>query len=121
MDAPTLPPELLADLPPAVAAYIRWLEGRVADLEARLNQNSANSSRPPSSDPPSVKRAPPKPKSGKKPGGQPGHPKHGRALVDRPDHVLDCKPAACRRCARPLAGDDPAPVRHQVTELPPVR
>src|SRR5262245_20920313 len=104
MDAPTLPPELLADLPPAVVAYIRWLEarvaqleGRVADLEAKLNQNSTNSSRPPSSDPPAVKRAPPKPRSGKKPGGQPGHPKHERALVGRPDHVLHCKPAACRR------------------------
>lgn len=121
MDAPTLPPELLADLPPAVAAYIRWLEARVADLEAKLNQNSTNSSRPPSADPPSVKRAPPRPKSGKKPGGQPGHAKHERALVGRPDQVLHCKPAACRRCAAPLAGDDPDPVRHQVTELPPVR
>jgi transposase len=121
MDAPTLPPELLADLPPAVAAYVRWLEARVADLEAKLNQNSTNSSRPPSSDPPAVKRAPPKPKSGKKPGGQPGHPKHERALVGIPDIVRECKPAACRRCARPLAGGDPSPLRHQVTELPDVR
>jgi transposase len=127
MDAPTLPPELLADLPPAVLAYIRWLEARVAqlearvaDLEAKLNQNSTNSSKPPSADPPGVKRAPPKPKSGKKAGGQPGHPKHERAPVDRPDHVRECKPTACRRCARPLAGDDPEPLRHQVTELPPV-
>jgi transposase len=128
MDGPTLPPELLADLPPAVVAYIRWLEarvaqleGRVADLEAKLSRNSTNSSRPPSSDPPSVKRAPPRPKSGKKPGGQPGHPKHERALVGTPDVVRECKPAACRRCARPLAGADPEPLRHQVTELPPVR
>jgi transposase len=121
MDAPALPAELLADLPPAVVAYIRWLEARVADLEARLNQNSTNSSRPPSSDPPSVKRAPPRPASRKKPGGQPRHPRHERARVDRPDHAHECRPAACRRCARPLAGDDPAPLRHQVTELPPVR
>lgn len=127
MEAPTLPPELLADLPPAVLAYIRWLEARVAqldarvaELEAKVNQNSTNSSKPPSADPPGVKRAPPKAKSGKKTGGQPGHPKHERALVERPDHVRDCKPAACRRCARPLMGDDPEPLRHQVTELPPV-
>ena len=127
MEASTLPPELLDGLPPAVVAYIRLLEGRVAQLEARvaeleakLNQNSTNSSQPPSADPPAVKRAPPKPKSGKKAGGQPGHPKHERALVERPDHVRDCKPTACRRCARPLTGDDAEPVRHQVTELPPV-
>jgi transposase len=127
MDAPTLPPELLADLPPAVVAYIRWLEarvaqleGRVADLEAKLKQNSSNSSKPPSSDPPSVKRAPPRPKSGQKPGGQPGHPKHERALVENPDLVRDCQPMTCRRCRQPLAGTDPSPLRHQVTELPPV-
>lgn len=127
MDAPTLPPELSADLPPAVVAYIRWLEARVghldarvAELEARLGQNSTNSSRPPSTDPPAVKRSPPKPASGKKAGGQPGHPRHARALADHPDHVRECKPAACRRCHRPLAGDDPEPLRHQVTEVPPV-
>jgi transposase len=127
MDARTLPPELLAGLPPAVVEFIRAilaenaaLKARVAELEARLNQNSTNSSKPPSSDPPAVKRAPPKPRSGRKPGGQPGHPRHERALVDRPDHAHECRPAACRRCARPLAGDDPAPLRHQVTELPPV-
>src|SRR5215210_463799 len=107
MDAPTLPPELLADLPPAVVAYIRWLEARVAALEAKLNQNSTNASKPPSADPPSVKRAPPKPASGKKAGGQPGHPRHERALVEHPGHVRDCKPTACRRCRGPLAGDDP--------------
>jgi transposase len=127
MEAPTLPPELLADLPPAVVAYIRWLEARVAqlearvaELEARLNQNSTNSSKPPSADPPGVKRAPPKARSGKRAGGQPGHPKHERALVECPDRVHDCKPTACRRCTRPLTGDDPEPLRHQVTELPPV-
>jgi transposase len=127
MERPTLPPELRTDLPPAVLTYIRWLEAHVAHLEARLadleaavGQNSTNSSRPPSTDPPAVKRAPPKVKSGKAAGGQPGHPKHRRALVEHPDQTVDCKPMACRRCDRPLAGDDPAPLRHQVTELPPV-
>jgi transposase len=128
MDSPPLPPELLAGLPPAVVQFIRAilaqnaaLKARVAELEARLGQDSSNSSKPPSSDPPAVKRAPPRAKSGKPAGGQPGHPKHERALVDHPDHRHDCRPTACRRCARPLAGDDPEPLRHQVTELPPVR
>jgi transposase len=52
MTPPSLPPEVFDALPPAVQAYIRFLKVRLADLEARLGQNSANSSKPPSSDPP---------------------------------------------------------------------
>jgi transposase len=127
MEAPTLPPELLADLPPAVVASIRWLEARVvqlearvAELEAKLNQNSTNSSKPPSSDPPAVKRAPPKPATGKTRGGQPGHPRHERVRLE-PTRVVDHKPGHCGCCRRPLAGIDPDPAWHQVWELPPIR
>ena len=71
---------------------IAQLEAEVRELTARLNQNSQNSSKPPSSDGPHVKRKPPKPPSGRKPGGQPGHTPHQRALVpveevDERDHV----------------------------------
>jgi len=65
MIPPPLPDELLAALPPAVLTYIRALEtvaarlaARLAELEARLGQNSANSSKPPSSDGPHVKTGP---------------------------------------------------------------
>lgn len=99
------------------------LQRRVADLEARLNLNSTNSSRPPSSDPPSVKRAPPAKPSGKRRGGQPGHRRHQRALVppDQVQHVVDHVPESCRQCGGPLGGDDPEPHRHQVAEVPPFR
>ncbi len=127
MTTPTLPPEVFDALPPAVQAYIRFLEARVgqlearlADLEARLNQDSPNSSRPPSSDPPSAKPAPPKTPSGKAKGGQPGHPRRNRAELP-PDTIVELRADACRRCAHPLSGDDPDPLRHQVVELPPVR
>jgi transposase len=111
----------------AMAGYyeprIASLEAQVRELTERLNQTSQNSSKPPSSDGPYVKRKPPKPPSGRKPGGQPGHTPHQRALVpvDKVDEVLPCKPDQCRRCGRPLTGSDPAPWRHQVVELPPVR
>ena len=124
-------PELPSDLPPQVVAYIRILEAtiaelaaqvtglttRVAELEARLNQNSTNSSKPPSSDAPHVKPAPPQPPSGKRRGGQPGHPKAERTLLP-PDEIRTLKPDTCRGCARPLTGDDPDPAVHQVHELP---
>jgi transposase len=113
-----------------ISAMVDYYEQRIAELEAevreltaRLDQTSQNSSKPPSSDGPHVKRKPPKPPSGRKPGGQPGHTPHQRALVpvDNVDQVIACKPEQCRRCGRPLTGSDPAPWRQQVMELPPVR
>jgi transposase len=102
---------------------IAKLEAEVRELTARLNQTSQNSSKPPSSDGPHVKRKPPKPASGRKPGGQPGHAPHQRVLVpvDKVNEVVACKPAQCRRCGQPLTGSDPEPWRQQVVELPPVR
>src|SRR4051812_26381062 len=49
------------------------LHERIRELEARLGQTSANSSRPPSSDPPQAPARPKAPPSGRKRGGQPGH------------------------------------------------
>jgi len=112
----TVPPEAQA----ALLALLDSLERRIADLEARLNQNSTNSSKPPSSDPVGLKRKPPARRAGRKRGGQPGHTKAVRPLVpaDKLRSSTDCKPAACRRCGHALRGDDPAPLVHQVAELP---
>jgi transposase len=102
---------------------ITQLEADVRELTARLNQNSQNSSNPPSSDGPHVKRKPPKPASGRKAGGQPGHAPHHRALVpiEKVETVITCKPAQCRRCGEQLIGSDPEPLRQQVIELPPAQ
>jgi transposase len=100
------------------------LRARVQELEARVGQNSTNSSRPPSSDPPEAPPRPPAPPSGRRRGGQPGHPPHQRTLVppEQVDQVILHWPPHCRGCQAPLprtaVGE---PVRHQVTELPPVR
>jgi transposase len=128
---PPVPPELWEQTPVAVQEYIRTLEARVAVLEAtvqrlleRLQQDSHNSSRPPSSDTPQAlgqraRRGP----SGRKRGGQLGHPGQTRVLVpsEDVDTVVPVKPQQCHRCQHPLQGEDPQPHRHQVTELPPVK
>ena len=111
---------LPAELRPGLVAIVVAFEARVADLEARLAQNSANSSRPPSSDPPHLKPAPPRKPSGKRRGGQAGHLRHERVRLE-PDRVVEARPDRCRRCGEALAGDDPDPLVRQVFEVPPVR
>lgn len=95
------------------------LQQQIASLEERLGQNSSNSSRPPSSDGPEVKPAPPRTPSGRRKGGQPGHRRSVRPLLP-PTETFTRKPEACRRCGQPLAGEDPQPLRHQILELPKV-
>lgn len=85
--------------PPAVQAYLHTLrdemgqlQERVESLEARLNQNSTTSSRPPSSDSPYKKpRRRTGSKGSRKGGGKPGHPGHRQVLFP---------PRASRTCSR---------------------
>jgi transposase len=126
-----IPKDLWDLIPPAAQAALLALLGnlqsellalrqQVADLSARLGQNSQNSSRPPSSDAPAVKRPPPREPSGRRRGAQPGHEPHHRPLLS-PDEEIPRKPTACRRCGEALAGTDLQPLRHQVIELPPIK
>ena len=132
IDVPPLPETIRLSLAPEAQAYIAALEQavaalmvRVAELEARLAQNSTNSSRPPSSDPPGMPRVPSPPR-GRRPGGQPGHPGRFRALVDAADVdvIVGCVPAQCDTCGAALAttatATDPPDERRQVTEVAPV-
>jgi len=98
---------------------IAALEARIAQLTAQLAQNSTNSSKPPSSDPPGVERKVKAP-SGRKPGGQPGHTRNTRDLVpvEQVDELRELVPPSCRRCHHRLRGRDPQALRHQVTEVP---
>jgi transposase len=130
---PPIPVELWDQIPPAAQAAIlaltqryeqrlHALQRKVDQLTERLNQNSTNSSRPPSSDPPHVKRRPPKSASGRKKGGQPGHARQQRPLVppEQVKQTIPLMPSACRKCGQALHGEDPHPRRHQVAEIPPV-
>jgi transposase len=102
------------------------LHERIRELEARLGQTSANSSRPPSSDPPQTPARPKAPPTGRKRGGQPGHRGVHRALlpVERVDEVIVVVPKDCRHCQQPFpesTGHRRGRVwRHQVVELLPL-
>lgn len=90
-------------------------------LEEQLGLNSSNSSKPPSADAPGTPRQRKRP-TGRRPGGQPGHKKHERALLppEEVQHVVELVPQECRGCKRRLRGQDSAPRRHQVVEVPPL-
>jgi transposase len=95
------------------------LTARVLELEARLGTNSANSSKPPSSDgytkpnPKSLRT-----RSGRKPGGQKGHVGTNLRQVSLPDAVEVHSPqrCACGCCLDGVAVDHIE--RRQVFELP---
>jgi transposase len=86
------------------AEQIRKLTERVEELEARLNMNSSNSSKPPSSDG-YAKPAPKsqRKKSGKKPGGQPGHKGHNISMAGKEDEVETVEPQVCKYCGHDLS------------------
>jgi transposase len=102
----------------ALIAFNVKLLAELKDLKFRHGLNSTNSSLPPSTDRPHVKRAPPRPPSGKKKGAQPG-----RAHTPRPrlipTRIVNLHADACDGCGQPLSGDDPHPFVHQVIEIPP--
>ena len=80
---------------------------RIAELEARLAQNSRNSSKPPSSE--GLAKPAPRPRSlrkktGRKPGGQDGHKGQTLAQVPRPDREVRHEPECCGGCGAGLAG-----------------
>src|SRR3954462_10894334 len=97
------------------------LTARLAELERRFGLNSRNSGKPPSSDglkkPLRVSslREP----TGKKTGGQTGHPGKTLRRTETPDATINHYPAACAACGEPLhaaMGSDH--VARQVFDLP---
>ena len=130
--------EIIARQPAEAQAIIRLLLARIAELEAQVGELRArigelerqakgktpqNSSLPPSTQHPHARPQPPRRKSKRKRGGQPGHEKHERPLIPTEDcdDVQPLKPTACRRCGAKLSGSDAEPLRHQVWEVPEIK
>jgi transposase len=118
--------ELVEDLSARLADQqqtIASLTARLNELEDRLAKNSRNSGKPPSSDgiskpkPKSLRR-----KSGKKPGGQKGHPGTTLSSVENPEHVVVHSPEECEGCGGLLspreAGEVSGYERRQVVDVP---
>jgi transposase len=103
---------------------------QIADLERQLasrERNSTNSSKPPSSDGlagAQRRRSSSRKKSGRKPGGQPGHMGQARQPVENPDRIEEVLPEKCKHCgtALPQAWGERQTVgdvfRRQIVDLP---
>ena len=119
-DVPTLQ-QMVRELQAVVAA----LQEQVRLLQEQTHRNSGNSSRPPSSDPPWRQRSK-KPPTGKKRGGQPGHPGTCRRLAPEGavDQVVVVTPPVCEHCGKDFPAGLPRRRKYrrwQVVELPPIQ
>ena len=126
MPADQEPPsyEVLAALVVSLRGELARAQERIAELEDRLGKTSRNSSVPPSAEglakPPPRSRSLRK-KSGRRPGGQDGHPGTTLAQVAKADREVRHEPGPCSGCGAGLAGRPVTGIeRRQVFDLPPV-
>ena len=118
-------PDAVINLIEQLLATIAKLEERVKSLEERLNKNSRNSSKPPSTDDYASKKPKPKSrrlKSGKKVGGQKGHPGTTLRMVDNPDEIRIIEVDQCSNCHTSLEDEEVKDYeKRQTFDIPPVQ
>src|ERR1051326_5161762 len=106
----------------ALQEQIIALTALVKALQDRLNQDSHNSNKPPSSDGFKKKPVTLRAKSGRKSGGQKGHPGRSLAFCDTPKHTLVHTPSSCSHCGTDLeAVSALLKEKRQVFDIPPIQ
>jgi len=114
--------DAICEIIAAQEVTISKLEARITELEKRLNKNSSNSSKPPSSD--GFKRTKSlRPKNtGRKPGGQPGHPGQTLEQAGNPDIIIPISLETCPECSSDLGSEPVLDLeKRQVLDLPPIK
>ena len=106
----------------SLTALVADLQTQVQQLKARLDTDSHNSNKPPSSDwlkkPRTTSQRKPSPR---KPGGQKGHPGRHLQFTHAPDKVIEHTPTYCTGCGSDLADVASVTVQaRQVVDLPPL-
>jgi transposase len=101
------------------------LEAKILELEGKLRDliDKIKPPQPPRGAP-DLPPGPPKKATGRKPGGQPGHPPQLKQLVptERLKEIIRYVPKQCEHCQAEFSSEpdanNPPPTRHQVAELP---
>ena len=112
---------ILRDQNAAQQTRIAQLEARIAELERQLGLNSGNSGKPPSSDglKKPVRVSSLRERSGKKTGGQNGHPGETLRRSETPDATIDHFPQTCAGCGKALSAAMATDhIARQVFDLP---
>lgn len=117
---------IIADLQNQIKEQARIIQiqaGKIKELEERLNKDSHNSNKPPSTDDPYKKQTKSqRSKSGKKPGGQHGHPGTTLKKVANPDKKVRHTVIRCERCGENIENIKPGKIEtRQVFDIPPVK
>ena len=114
-------PDAIVELVMTLSASVAALRVEVDELKRQLGRDSHNSSLPPSRDSPAARAKRPKKGSGRKQGGQPGHPGRHRELLADPDRVIEHWPETCGGCGALIAAGDREAVGdavcHQVSDI----
>ena len=112
----------LMDTLERLTARTEQLTAHVEQLEDQLKKNSGNSSKPPSTDKafgPKAKNRSLRGKSGKKPGGQPGHKGYTLERSADPDLTIEHRLEFCPQTGRALSDSDIiGTIRRQVFDIP---
>ena len=105
----------------ALIPLVAQLTAEIAELKARLNKNSNNSDKPPSSDDPGAKaNKNSRVRSGKPSGGQPGHKGSTLRLTPTPDTIVELVPTSECGCGGVVLKTDDFTVRQQ-TDIEPIK
>jgi transposase len=101
---------------------VEQLSRQMHELKGRVSKDSHTSSKPPSSDGYAKRTRSLRQKSGKKPGGQQGHPGSTLPLVETPDEMIILRPEKCAHCQASLQGSQAIGMeRRQTIDLPPIK
>ncbi len=105
-----------------IILMVENLEERIKELEAKLNMNSSNSSKPPSTDNKLTKKRKEKSTSKKKRGAQNGHKGRTLKMVATPDTTEILHPTTCSCCNSSLIECDSVKFeKRQLFDLPDIK
>jgi len=116
----------LRELIEELVEIIDELRNEVKRLQDQLKLDSHNSSKPPSTDQgratPGKKVVSLRNSTGKKPGGQEGHPGSTLQAVSSPDHIVSHEVSVCLHCGKDLSSAPVAGIeKRQVFDIPPLK